>query len=52
LLTADVLSVGGFSGNQQFKIIWECSDAEDFHSPENIEKMRCGIPLSEVGRIP
>lgn len=31
---------------------WEFSDADDFHSPENVEKMRLGTPLSEADRIP
>ncbi|MEH2111982.1 gluconokinase [Nostoc sp.] len=31
---------------------WEFSDADTFHSPENVEKMRCGIPLSEADRMP
>jgi gluconokinase len=31
---------------------WEFSDADSFHSTENIEKMRQGIPLSEADRIP
>ncbi|MDZ8031711.1 MULTISPECIES: gluconokinase [unclassified Nostoc] len=31
---------------------WEFSDADTFHSPENVEKMRRGIPLSEEDRIP
>ncbi|WP_414571922.1 gluconokinase [Nostoc sp. CCY 9925] len=31
---------------------WQFSDADAFHSPENVEKMRCGIPLSEADRIP
>ncbi|MDZ8078311.1 MAG: gluconokinase [Nostoc sp. DcaGUA01] len=31
---------------------WEFSDADAFHSPENVEKMRCSIPLSEADRIP
>ncbi|MBW4565077.1 MAG: gluconokinase [Mojavia pulchra JT2-VF2] len=31
---------------------WTFSDADAFHSPENVEKMRCGIPLSETDRIP
>ncbi|MDZ8092962.1 MAG: gluconokinase [Nostoc sp. DedQUE05] len=30
----------------------EFSDADTFHSPENVEKMRRGIPLSEEDRIP
>ena len=31
---------------------WEFSDADAFHSPENVEKMRQGIPLSEADRKP
>ncbi|MEH2378792.1 MAG: gluconokinase [Nostoc sp.] len=31
---------------------WEFSDADAFHSPENVEKMRRGIPLSEADRMP
>ncbi|WP_414575015.1 gluconokinase [Anabaena sp. CCY 9402-a] len=31
---------------------WEFQDADDFHSPENIEKMRLGIPLDDADRIP
>ncbi|MEH2353729.1 gluconokinase [Nostoc sp.] len=31
---------------------WEFSDADTFHSPENVEKMRRGIPLSEDDRMP
>lgn len=31
---------------------WEFKDADSFHSPENIEKMRHGIPLSDDDRIP
>jgi len=31
---------------------WEFSDADAFHSPENVEKMRRGIPLSEADRVP
>ncbi|MGV0102606.1 gluconokinase [Nostoc sp. DSM 114167] len=31
---------------------WEFSDADTFHSPENVEKMRRGIPLSEEDRMP
>ncbi|MBR8834568.1 MAG: gluconokinase [Stigonema ocellatum SAG 48.90 = DSM 106950] len=31
---------------------WEFRDADTFHSPENIEKMRHGIPLSDGDRIP
>lgn len=31
---------------------WEFSDADVFHSPENVDKMRRGIPLSEADRMP
>lgn len=31
---------------------WEFSDADTFHSPENIDKMRRGIPLSDADRTP
>ncbi|MEH1931516.1 MAG: gluconokinase [Nostoc sp.] len=31
---------------------WEFSDADAFHSPENVDKMRRGIPLSEADRMP
>ncbi|MBN3925486.1 gluconokinase [Nostoc sp. NMS4] len=31
---------------------WEFSDADAFHSPENVEKMRRGIALSEADRMP
>ncbi|MDZ7962290.1 MAG: gluconokinase [Aulosira sp. DedQUE10] len=31
---------------------WTFSDADTFHSPENVEKMRRGIPLTEADRTP
>ena len=31
---------------------WEFADADDFHSPANIEKMRSGIPLTDADRAP
>lgn len=31
---------------------WEFSDADSFHSPENIEKMQRGIPLKDEDRVP
>ncbi len=31
---------------------WEFQDADSFHSPENIEKMRHGIPLNDLDRMP
>jgi gluconokinase len=31
---------------------WSFSDADDFHSPANVEKMKKGIPLSDEDREP
>lgn len=31
---------------------WEFRDADAFHSPENIEKMRHGIPMNDLDRMP
>lgn len=31
---------------------WQFRDADDFHPPENIEKMRQGIPLDDADRLP
>jgi gluconokinase len=31
---------------------WEFSDADDFHSLANIEKMSLGIPLNDADRMP
>jgi gluconokinase len=31
---------------------WEFFDGDDYHSPENVEKMSKGIPLSDVDRFP
>jgi gluconokinase len=31
---------------------WSFSDADDFHNPENIEKMRSGIALTDKDRDP
>ncbi|MEG4008579.1 gluconokinase [Microcoleus sp. Pol11C1] len=31
---------------------WHFSDADDFHSPANIEKMSLGIPLEDADRLP
>lgn len=31
---------------------WEFADADNFHSPANIEKMSRGIPLTDEDRIP
>jgi gluconokinase len=31
---------------------WEFNDADSFHSLENVDKMRRGIPLTEADRMP
>jgi gluconokinase len=31
---------------------WEFADSDDYHSPEKIEKMRNGIPLTDADRQP
>ena len=31
---------------------WEFLDADSFHSPANVEKMRTGIPLDDADRAP
>jgi len=31
---------------------WPFADADDFHPPANVEKMRHGIPLTDVDRAP
>ena len=31
---------------------YEFADADDFHPPDNIDKMRHGIPLNDADRIP
>lgn len=34
------------------KLGWQFADADDFHSPENVEKIRRGIPLTDRERAP
>ena len=34
------------------QLSWEFADADNFHSPANIEKMSRGIPLTDEDRIP
>ncbi|HVP53877.1 MAG TPA: gluconokinase [Candidatus Eisenbacteria bacterium] len=31
---------------------WQFVDADDFHPPENVAKMRAGIPLNDADRAP
>ena len=34
------------------RLAWEFVDADSFHSPENVEKIRRGIPLGDADRAP
>jgi len=34
------------------RLRWKFADADDFHSPENIDKIRHGIPLTDADRAP
>jgi gluconokinase len=34
------------------KLGWEFADADDFHPPQNVEKIRRGIPLNDDDRWP
>lgn len=31
---------------------WDFYDADDFHPPENIQKMKSGLPLTDADRLP
>jgi gluconokinase len=31
---------------------WNFADGDDYHSPENVQKMRSGIPLTDADRAP
>jgi gluconokinase len=42
-------TVGGLLAKQ---LDWQFLDADDFHPPENIEKMKHGIPLTDADREP
>lgn len=42
-------TVGGLLAKQ---LGWQFLDADDFHPPENIEKMKHGIPLTDADREP
>ena len=42
-------TVGGLLAKQ---LGWPFLDADDFHPPENIEKMKHGIPLTDADREP
>lgn len=55
---ADVVVVMGVSGAGKTtvgrelaaRLGWEFADADDFHSPSNVDKMRAGIALDDVDR--
>lgn len=34
------------------QLSWEFADADDFHSPANVEKIRKGIGLTDADRVP
>ena len=34
------------------KLGWQFADADDFHSPENVKKIRHGVPLTDADRAP
>ncbi len=34
------------------RLDWDFFDADDFHSPQNIAKMKAGIPLTDSDRLP
>lgn len=55
-----ILIVGGVSGSGKTtvgallagRLGWEFADADDFHSPANVAKMRSGTPLTDSDRLP
>ena len=59
-MTPTVLIVMGVSGSGKTTVAamlagrlgWSFADADDFHSPANVSKMRSGRPLDDVDRIP
>ncbi|MGB7281698.1 MAG: gluconokinase [Candidatus Acidiferrum sp.] len=34
------------------RLVWQFADADDFHPPANVEKMKHGIPLTDADRMP
>src|SRR5579859_6845158 len=34
------------------RLRWRFADADDFHSAENVAKMKAGIPLTDADRLP
>jgi gluconokinase len=35
-----------------YELHWRFYEADDFHSQANIEKLRCGVPLTDEDRLP
>jgi gluconokinase len=59
-MTTHVVIVMGVSGCGKTSVAqalataknWRCLDADDFHPPSNVEKMRAGQPLTDEDRWP
>ena len=56
-LVAVVMGVSGSGKTTVGRLLaqelgWEFADADSFHSPENVEKMRRGVPLDDDDRRP
>ncbi len=59
-MSVDVIIVMGVSGSGKTTIAqkladrlgWQFADADDFHPPENVEKMSAGMPLNDNDRAP
>jgi gluconokinase len=55
-----IIIVGGVSGSGKTtvgsmlagKLDWPFADADDFHPPVNLQKMRDGVPLTDEDRMP
>src|SRR5437868_444063 len=54
ILLMGVTGVGKTTVGQALarELVWHFADADDYHSPENIAKMRAGMPLDDADRAP
>ena len=60
MVSSVILIVAGVSGSGKTtvgalvagRLQWQFADADTFHPPENVEKMRAGIPLTDEDRQP
>jgi gluconokinase len=54
ILLTGVAGVGKTTVGQALaqELHWQFADADDFHSPENVAKMRSGVPLDDADRAP